>query len=148
MFPLQADVCNSRLCGERVQVSTGAVAAEVTDSPNHRKSYHLPCGMESGSLQQFFGEFSSHCETHRPVQSPGMVKREARGVGECGVCLEELEERPGSAVLWTPCCGGWFHRLVEDDVGSNILSDLDFMQELCGEDGRDCWLPFLQMSSL
>jgi hypothetical protein len=28
------------------------------------------------------------------------------------------------------------------------LCDLDFVQELCGEDGRDCWLSFLQMSSL
>ena len=116
---------------------------------SYRKSYHLPCGIENGSLQQFFGAFSSLCETHRPVQSPCMVKREANGGGECGVCLEELEERPGSGVLWTPCCGGWFHRLlVEDEVESDILCDFDFVQELCGEDGRDCWLPFLQMSSL
>ena len=78
-----------------------------------------------------------------------MVKREASGVVECGVCLAELEERPDNGVLWTPCCGGWFHRLlVEDEVESDILCDFDFVQELCGEDGRDCCLPFLQMSSL
>ena len=73
-----------------------------------RKTYHLPCGIENGSLQQFFGEFSSYCSVHRPVQRPSKM-RLGHG-GECGVCLEVLEEVPGKEVLWTPCCGGWFHR--------------------------------------
>jgi len=74
-----------------------------------RKTFHLPCGIENGSLQQFFGKFPSFCPLHRPVQTPSKV-RVGGGGGECGVCLDELEEVPGSDVLWTPCCGGWFHR--------------------------------------
>ena len=30
-----------------------------------RKCYHLPCGIENGSLQQFFGSFASYCEIHK-----------------------------------------------------------------------------------
>ena len=74
-----------------------------------RKTFHLPCGIENGSLQQFFGNFLSFCPLHRPVQTPS-IARVGGGGGECGMCLDELEEVPGSEVLWTPCCGGWFHR--------------------------------------
>lgn len=81
-----------------------------------KKSYHLSCGLENGSLQQFFGSFSSFCQDHRPVQAP-LAKAKKKNtneslkvVEECGVCLEELEEKPSNSTLWTPCCGGWFHR--------------------------------------
>ena len=33
-----------------------------------KRGYHLPCGLENGSLQQFFGNFASFCSAHRPVQ--------------------------------------------------------------------------------
>jgi len=70
-----------------------------------KKSYHLPCGIAKGSLNQFLGEFAPLCETHRPGQ-----KKEASCSchGQlCGVCLEQLEERLSSGVLLTPFCGGW-----------------------------------------
>jgi len=71
-----------------------------------KKSYHLPCGIGKGSVQQFFGDFASYCETHRPVQ-----KKEASTSQQCGVCLEQLGEKLSSGeVLWTPCCESWFHR--------------------------------------
>ena len=35
-----------------------------------RRCYHLPCGLQHHSLQQFFGEFSSFCQDHRPQQTP------------------------------------------------------------------------------
>ena len=29
---------------------------------------------------------------------------------ECGCCTMELEDDDDQELLWTPCCGGWFHR--------------------------------------
>jgi len=81
-----------------------------------KKTYHLSCGLENGSLQQFFGSFPSFCHAHRPVQAPVAkilqknLNNSKNGQEECGVCLEDLEAKPSSSVLWTPCCGGWFHR--------------------------------------
>jgi len=77
-----------------------------------RKGYHLPCGLANGSLQQFFGSFSSYCVDHRPVQKPVEKKidgKKAKSDKECGVCLDALG-RSKTDNLWTPCCGGWFHR--------------------------------------
>ena len=33
--------------------------------PKCKKSYHLPCGMSNGSMQQHFDQFKSFCSTHR-----------------------------------------------------------------------------------
>jgi len=82
---------------------------------NCKKGYHLPCGLENDSLQQFYGNFASFCSSHRPVQAP-LAKSGAATLNlkeaECGVCLDTLEEVVGNNVLWAPCCGGWAHRLV------------------------------------
>jgi len=90
---------------------------------NCKKTYHLPCGLKNNSLQLFSGSFASHCDKHRPIQAILKEKGKKNKKNEknshdtslviencCGVCLEELEEKPTPAVLWTPCCGGWFHR--------------------------------------
>ena len=63
-----------------------------------KKAYHLPCGLENGSLQQFFGNFESHCETHKPVQDPFLPKNKNKVEmfqknDECGCCTMELEVR-------------------------------------------------------
>jgi len=87
-----------------------------------KKTYHLPCGIENGALQQFFGSFGSFCQTHRPVQAP-LAKKPLPGVErppeECGICLDELDDKPGNDVLWTPCCGGWFHRQCMEKYAMN-----------------------------
>ena len=83
-----------------------------------RKSYHLPCGLENGSQQQFFGNFVSYCRDHKPVQAPLLERNRGREEmwgkrDECGCCTMELEEEGGTTdFLWTPCCNGWFHRQV------------------------------------
>ena len=63
-----------------------------------RKAYHLPCGLEHGSLQQFYGNYESYCETHRPVQDPFLPKNKNKVEmfqknDECGCCTMELEVR-------------------------------------------------------
>jgi len=73
-----------------------------------RKCYHLPCGIENGSLQQFFGGFSSFCSDHRPSQKP-VRKPGKKSDKDCGICLDTLSKMKNDN-LWTPCCGGWFHR--------------------------------------
>ncbi len=82
-----------------------------------KKSYHLPCGMRQGSLQQHFDQFKSFCPIHRPAQKVASSgrQRERRHKNNsseksCGVCLKSLDVRPSFSVLWTPCCGGWLHR--------------------------------------
>ena len=63
-----------------------------------RKTYHLPCGLEHGSLQQFFGNYESYCETHKPAQEPFLPKNKNKvemfaKKDECGCCTMELEVR-------------------------------------------------------
>lgn len=71
-----------------------------------KKSYHLPCGMQNQSLQQFYDQFKSYCSTHRPLQK-------AKQSGEkttCSICQDEVVGKPCPKSLWTPCCDAWFHR--------------------------------------
>jgi len=73
-----------------------------------RKCYHLPCGLENGSLQQFFGNFGSYCLEHRPLQEP-KHKPGSKKARECGICLDNLNPKSYQN-LYSPCCGGYFHR--------------------------------------
>ncbi len=87
------------------------------DSRSCRKTFHLPCALESGSLLQFCGNFAIFCAEHRPSQSHPPLS--ADDTSTCGICLEEMRlaeargAEPGTDPLWrlwAPCCGGWFHR--------------------------------------
>ena len=52
-----------------------------------KRGYHLPCGLENGSLQQFFGNFASFCSVHRPVQVKKQLcghMRKSRNVARSG----------------------------------------------------------------
>ena len=96
-----------------------------------RKTFHLPCALESGALPQFCGNFSVFCLEHRPSQDCGPV--EEGSTSTCGICLDEIRlggdeasagdgdggggggggggaAPAGTWRLWAPCCGGWFHR--------------------------------------
>jgi len=90
-----------------------------------KKSYHLPCGLENGSQQQFFGNFVSYCRDHKPVQAPLLETNRRREEmwqkrDECGCCTMELEEEGGTTdFLWTPCCNGWFHRQCIEKTAEN-----------------------------
>jgi len=90
-----------------------------------KKGYHLPCGLENGSLQQFFGNFVSYCGAHKPIQSPFLDKKGKLKSGkiemreECGCCTMELEDGTTKDFLWTPCCNGWFHRSCIEQTAEN-----------------------------
>ena len=91
-----------------------------------RKGYHLPCALENGGLQQFFGNFVSYCEAHKPVQLPYLDKKRKKEEywkkrDECGCCTMELEdgELTDKDFLWTPCCNGWFHRSCVEKTAEN-----------------------------
>jgi len=90
-----------------------------------KRGYHLPCGLEHGSLQQFFGNFVSYCESHKPIQSPFLDKKGKLKTGkiemreECGCCTMELEDGTTKDFLWTPCCNGWFHRSCIEQTAEN-----------------------------
>merc|ERR1711971_1334783 len=74
-----------------------------------KKSYHLPCGMKHGSLQEFFDQYKSYCCLHRRGQKVGRQKRKNK-VNECGICHESITPKPGPTSILAPCCNGaWFH---------------------------------------
>ena len=64
-------------------------------------------------MQQFYGNFASYCEAHKPLQTPYLNKKKNEKVEmreECGCCTMELDDGDCKEFLWTPCCNGWFHR--------------------------------------
>ena len=104
----------------------------------------MPCGLENGSLQQFHGKFESFCSVHKPLQTPFHnqkkygTKVEMRE--ECGCCTMPLDDGECEEFLWTPCCGGWFHRecvaLTAENAGSHFFkcplcnNKKDFTEEM------------------
>eukprot|EP00093_Oithona_nana_P004399 04399.XXX_36607_34362_1 [CDS] Oithona nana genome sequencing. len=73
-----------------------------------KKSYHLPCGIKNGSLQEFFDQFKSYCSSHRPSQK---VQRQNQANGiSCSLCQEPVIARPCPKSLYAPCCSTWLHR--------------------------------------
>jgi len=100
-------------CGNKY-ATTGCCAKKC------KKSYHFPCGLKAGGLFQFYGEFNAFCSSHRPVQKPSVHRgKEVVEDNQCGVCLDEVEELVSPATLWTPCCGGWFHRSCIEKMAEN-----------------------------
>ncbi|XP_023329403.1 PHD finger protein 7 [Eurytemora carolleeae] len=77
---------------------------------NCRKCYHLPCGLKNGALQQFYGNFKTFCIDHRPIQTPLATKNKKTKLDkDCSICFDTLDN-DWNENIWTPCCGGWFHR--------------------------------------
>jgi len=75
-----------------------------------KRTYHFPCGSESGMLNQYFGVFKSFCINHRPIQK--IPKRFLKGIqATCTICQEEVTAEPSDDRLWAPCCKkqSWFH---------------------------------------
>jgi len=77
-----------------------------------KKSYHLPCGMENNSLNQFFDQFKSYCSSHRPTQKMPNHKQNAskKSNDKCSICQDKVVARPGPASILAKCCSSWFHR--------------------------------------
>jgi len=75
-----------------------------------KKSYHFPCGSESGMLSQHFGSFECYCAKHHPAQKGPKVMV---GQATCTICYEEVPNpKPSYDLLWAPCCkkNSWYHR--------------------------------------
>jgi len=84
-----------------------------------KKSYHLPCGMKHGSLQEFFDQYKSYCCLHRLGQKVGRQKRKNK-VNECGICHESITPKPGPTSILAPCCNGaWFHHKCVQTMALN-----------------------------
>ena len=77
-----------------------------------KKSYHLPCGMENNSLNQFFDQFKSYCSSHRPTQKMPNHKQNSskKSNDKCSICQDKVVARPGPASILAKCCSSWFHR--------------------------------------
>ncbi|KAJ8675831.1 hypothetical protein QAD02_011617 [Eretmocerus hayati] len=80
-----------------------------------KKIFHFPCGLDNGSLHQFFGEFRSYCTAHRPKQKiDDRVKKEIQKMEKilCYICYESVQPMDNNNTLWAPCCkkNAWFHR--------------------------------------
>ncbi|XP_059470861.1 PHD finger protein 7-like isoform X2 [Neocloeon triangulifer] len=79
-----------------------------------KKVFHLPCGIENGSQNNFFGRFDSFCKQHRPhARVSANIWRNNEPV-VCAICLEEAKkDYKCIKVLWARCCkkNAWMHRL-------------------------------------
>nr|KAF6310989.1 PHD finger protein 7 [Myotis myotis] len=64
------------------------------------RNFHLPCGQERGCLSQFFGEYKSFCEKHRPTQN---IHRGNVGEESCVLCCEDLSQASVENIQ-SPCC--------------------------------------------
>ncbi|XP_046388613.1 PHD finger protein 7-like isoform X2 [Ischnura elegans] len=77
-----------------------------------KRIFHLPCGLEKGSLHLYYGDFRSFCSEHRQKQRVPADVLNSRDV-LCSVCFDPVEDLTSNDSLWAPCCkkNGWFHRL-------------------------------------
>lgn len=80
-----------------------------------RQMFHLPCGLENGSMHQFFDSFKSFCSSHRPHQKvpPKCIKlmKEDEDSKICTICYDSVNSKVSNDTLWAPCCRKrWFHR--------------------------------------
>ncbi|XP_056660947.1 PHD finger protein 7 isoform X4 [Monodelphis domestica] len=72
-----------------------------------RRNFHLPCGRERGCISQFFGEYKSFCEKHRPTQD---IQPEKRAEDDCILCCESLSGGNDDNIQ-SPCCSRMiYHR--------------------------------------
>uniref|UniRef100_A0A2K5CCM8 PHD finger protein 7 n=1 Tax=Aotus nancymaae TaxID=37293 RepID=A0A2K5CCM8_AOTNA len=71
------------------------------------RNFHLPCGQERGCLSQFFGEYKSFCEKHRPTQN---IQQGNLGEESCILCCEDLSQQSIENIQ-SPCCSqAIYHR--------------------------------------
>ncbi|XP_076277631.1 uncharacterized protein LOC143207744 isoform X2 [Lasioglossum baleicum] len=80
-----------------------------------KKIFHYPCGLRAGSLHQFFGEFRSYCQNHRPRQKVDLkVRDELERIADikCYICYDNVNPSDIINTIWAPCCkkNTWFHR--------------------------------------
>lgn len=88
------------------------------------KKFHYTCGVKNQCLSQFFGEFKTYCNRHRQKQKiPPRFAITNQSVIICAICLEEIEEKNLTEILWAPCCKtAWYHRkCLQVNMHNNLL---------------------------
>jgi len=83
-----------------------------------RKVFHLPCGLQNGSMHQYFKSFKSFCNQHRITQAVDLDELRNNNNAQCSICKEEIQPYPSQTNLWAPCCkrNAWFHRDCIQDL--------------------------------
>ncbi|XP_015119244.1 uncharacterized protein LOC107042630 [Diachasma alloeum] len=113
---LTLDILNELKRGKRLSCSYCKKIGATLGCCNTKckKIFHLPCGLKSGSLHQFFGEFRSYCVNHRPKQKiDEKIKAQISDQLLCYICYDNVDRNNLFETLWAPCCkkNAWFHRL-------------------------------------
>ncbi|KAK3105730.1 hypothetical protein FSP39_004435 [Pinctada imbricata] len=79
-----------------------------------RKVFHFGCGQAYNTLHQYFGNFSSFCEDHRPRQMIPVDRLSLCGKSNatCAICMTAVSsDVMSNDTIRAPCCGyAWFHR--------------------------------------
>ena len=105
-----------------------------------KKSYHLPCGIENGSVQQFYDQYLSFCSVHRIQQAKKRRGKTLEGKSEqCLLCSRLLPApvTPSHALLWAPCCDSWLDRecLQKSALARGVVPEIQCPNPACA-DGR------------
>ncbi|KAK7580235.1 hypothetical protein V9T40_000864 [Parthenolecanium corni] len=99
-----------------------AFGATITCSTrNCKKKFHYMCGVDNGSLHQFFDNFKSFCHVHKrrqtvvPPTDDESIEKQI-----CLICYDEVQDRPTLHTIWAPCCKtAWFHRICIQKMALN-----------------------------
>ncbi|XP_044582242.1 uncharacterized protein LOC123263497 isoform X2 [Cotesia glomerata] len=78
-----------------------------------KRVFHLPCGLKNNTLHQFFDQFKSFCQSHRPKQHiDSTVLKSTPERTTCWICFDSASRQDVFKTLWAPCCkkNAWFHR--------------------------------------
>lgn len=100
-----------------------------------KKSFHLPCGYQHDSLQQYFDQFKSFCREHRPVQRVPRTggKKTDKKDNICSICQERITRKATIKTLWSPCCQEFYHRACIQELAHSCGS-YHFRCPLCQND--------------
>ncbi|XP_075226646.1 uncharacterized protein LOC142327445 isoform X2 [Lycorma delicatula] len=97
--------------------------------------FHLPCGVNKGSLHQFYGQFKSFCVLHRPRQriNEDILKLARTEPGTCPICYDTIVLNHDST-MWAPCCkkNAFFHRNCVQKL-ANSFGSYAFRCPLCND---------------
>ncbi|XP_053911670.1 PHD finger protein 7-like, partial [Cuculus canorus] len=111
-----------RAAGQRCFVCSESRAAVTCQEPGCDRSFHLPCAMEGGCINQYLPEYRSFCWEHRPEQLARVAPEKNT---TCVICLDPVEDTMSYMTMVCPACKhAWFHRgciqgqAVWDDIYS------------------------------
>lgn len=79
--------------------------------PKCKKSYHLPCGSNNDSLQQYFDQFKSFCKEHRPVQKVSRTggKKSDKKDNICSICQEKILRKVFFYLIFLKICNSSYY---------------------------------------